>query len=172
MRTKCGLWWTCPMIDKPQKINGSSRGRQTLIVVLLSTKLVLSQKGFRQVQGVDYVKTFSLVVMLKSVRIMLAIATFYDYETKLRLKLPQLRQLSQRRCQTSGHHTIQTTFPICITRCLDKIQKSRIINPGSIYSTRKVGGLGPRNLITCHDKSGRTSCSISCTTSRKLRKCG
>ena len=42
--------------------------------------LDLSQKGFRQVQGVDYNEIFSLVAMLKSVRIMLAIATFYDYE--------------------------------------------------------------------------------------------
>ena len=48
--------------------------------MLLSTKLELSQKGFRQVQGVDYDETFSPVAMLKSVRIMLAIATFYDYE--------------------------------------------------------------------------------------------
>ena len=39
--------------------------------------LELSQKGFRQVQGVDYDEIFSLVVMLKSVRIMLAIAAFY-----------------------------------------------------------------------------------------------
>ena len=46
--------------------------------MLLSTKLELSQKGFRQVQGVDYDKIFSLVAMLKSVRIMLAIATFYE----------------------------------------------------------------------------------------------
>ena len=37
-------------------------------------------KGFRQVQGVDYDEIFSLVAMLKSVRIMLAIAAFYDYE--------------------------------------------------------------------------------------------
>ena len=37
-------------------------------------------KTFRQVQGVDYDKIFSLVAMLKSIRIMLAIATFYDYE--------------------------------------------------------------------------------------------
>ena len=37
-------------------------------------------KGFRQVQGVDYDEFFSLVAMLKSVRIMLAIAAFYDYE--------------------------------------------------------------------------------------------
>ena len=51
-----------------------------LIVMLVSTKLDLSQKGFRQVQGVDYDEIFSLVSMLKSVRIMLAIATFYDYE--------------------------------------------------------------------------------------------
>ena len=40
----------------------------------------LSQKVFRQVQGVEYNEIFSLVSMLKSVRIMLAIATFYDYE--------------------------------------------------------------------------------------------
>ena len=49
-----------------------------LIVVLLSTKLDLSQKVFRQVQGVEYNKIFSIVSMLKSVRIMLAIATFYE----------------------------------------------------------------------------------------------
>ena len=48
------------------------------MVVLLSTKLDLSQKGFRQVQGVDYNEIFSTVAMLKSVRIMLAIATFYE----------------------------------------------------------------------------------------------
>jgi hypothetical protein len=48
--------------------------------MLLSTKLDLLRKGFRQVQGVDYDETFSPVAMLKSVRIMLAIATFYDYE--------------------------------------------------------------------------------------------
>ena len=48
--------------------------------MLLSTKLELSQKGFRQLQGVDYDESFSLVSMLKSVRIMLAIAAFYDYE--------------------------------------------------------------------------------------------
>ena len=46
--------------------------------MLLSTKLELSQKGFRQVQGVDYDENFSLVSMLKSVRIMLAIAAFYE----------------------------------------------------------------------------------------------
>ena len=48
--------------------------------MLLSTKLDLSQKVFQQVQGIDYDETFSPVAMLKSVRIMLAIAAFYDYE--------------------------------------------------------------------------------------------
>src|SRR6266536_136782 len=80
MRTKYGLWWTCPMIGKPLRINGSSRGRRTLIVVLLSTKLELSQKVFDKVQSFDYDEIFSLISMLKSVRIMLAIAAFYDYE--------------------------------------------------------------------------------------------
>ena len=66
------------MIGEPLRLNGSSRGIRTLIVVLLSTKLELSQKGFRQVQGIDYDESFSLVSMLKSVRIMLAIAAFYE----------------------------------------------------------------------------------------------
>ena len=35
---------------------------------------------FRQIQGVDYDETFSPVAMLKSIRIMLAIAACYDYE--------------------------------------------------------------------------------------------
>ncbi|OMO97034.1 hypothetical protein CCACVL1_04694 [Corchorus capsularis] len=37
-------------------------------------------KGFRQIHGVDYDETFSPVAMLKSIRILLAIAAFYDYE--------------------------------------------------------------------------------------------
>src|SRR3954467_8592422 len=35
-------------------------------------------KGFRQVQSVDYDESFSLVSMLKFVRLMLAIAAFYE----------------------------------------------------------------------------------------------
>ena len=41
-------------------------------------KARLVAKGFRQVQGVEYDEIFSLISMLKSVRIMLAIATFYE----------------------------------------------------------------------------------------------
>ena len=43
-------------------------------------KARLVAKGFRQVQGVDYDETLSPVAMHKFVRIMLAIATFHDYE--------------------------------------------------------------------------------------------
>jgi len=40
----------------------------------------LVAKGFRHVQVVDYDETFSPVAMFKSVRIILAIATYFDYE--------------------------------------------------------------------------------------------
>ena len=45
-----------------------------------SIKLDLSQKVFRQDQGVDYDETFSPVAMLKSVQIIIAIAAYFDYE--------------------------------------------------------------------------------------------
>ncbi|KAK8972762.1 hypothetical protein V6N11_055125 [Hibiscus sabdariffa] len=40
----------------------------------------LVTKGFRQIHGVDYDETFSPVAMFKSIRILLAIAAFHDYE--------------------------------------------------------------------------------------------
>ena len=61
--------------------------------MLLSTKLDLSQKVFRQVQGVEYDEIFSLVWMLKSVRIMLAIAAFYEIWQKWISKLQSLMDL-------------------------------------------------------------------------------
>ncbi|KAJ4744212.1 Transposon Ty1-GR1 Gag-Pol polyprotein [Rhynchospora pubera] len=43
-------------------------------------KARLVAKGYKQIHGIDYEETFSPVVMFKSIRIMLAIAAFYDYE--------------------------------------------------------------------------------------------
>ena len=43
-------------------------------------KARLVAKGFRQKHGIDYDETFSPVAMLKSIRIMLAIAAYHDYE--------------------------------------------------------------------------------------------
>ncbi|KAL8099752.1 hypothetical protein AgCh_032122 [Apium graveolens] len=40
----------------------------------------LVAKGFKQIHGIDYDETFSLVAMVKSIRILLAIAAFLDYE--------------------------------------------------------------------------------------------
>ena len=40
----------------------------------------LVAKGFKQVHGIDYDETFSPVAMIKSIRILLAIAAYHDYE--------------------------------------------------------------------------------------------
>ena len=71
--------WT--LVDLPNdrqaiEINGSLRRRRTWTVMLPSMKLDLWQRVFSQVQGVDYDEFFSSVAMLRSVGIMLALATF------------------------------------------------------------------------------------------------
>ncbi|GKE28529.1 retrotransposon protein, putative, ty1-copia subclass, partial [Tanacetum coccineum] len=37
-------------------------------------------KGFTQTPGIDYEETFSLVADIRAIRILIAIAVFYDYE--------------------------------------------------------------------------------------------
>ncbi|GJU28947.1 putative retrotransposon ty1-copia subclass protein [Tanacetum coccineum] len=43
-------------------------------------KARLVAKGFTQTSGIDYEETFSLVVDIRAIRILIAIATFYDYK--------------------------------------------------------------------------------------------
>ncbi|KAJ8766289.1 hypothetical protein K2173_022348 [Erythroxylum novogranatense] len=47
---------------------------------VITYKATLVAKGFRQRQGIDYDETLTRCAMLKSIRILLAIATHYDYE--------------------------------------------------------------------------------------------
>ena len=47
-------------------------------VITYKTRLVA--KGYHQRQGMDYEETFSLLDMLKSIRILLVIVAHYDYE--------------------------------------------------------------------------------------------
>jgi hypothetical protein len=43
-------------------------------------KARLVVKGFKQIHGINYDKTFSPIVMLKSVQILLTIAAYFDYK--------------------------------------------------------------------------------------------
>ena len=80
MKTKYGLWLLADdrraienkwIFKKKTDADGN--------VTIYKARIVA--KCFRQVQGVEYDEIFSLVSMLKkSVRIMLAVAAFYDYE--------------------------------------------------------------------------------------------
>ena len=47
-------------------------------IVVYKARLVA--KGFKKVHGIEYDETFSPMAMLKSIRIILAIASYYDYE--------------------------------------------------------------------------------------------
>ena len=75
----------CTLVDPPKGIKTLrcmwvSKKNTDMEGNVITHNVRLVAKGFRQRQGVDYDETFSLVAMLKSIRIVLAVATHYDYE--------------------------------------------------------------------------------------------
>jgi len=65
---------------KPIVVNGFTRKKIEADGKVETYKARLVAKGYRQQEGIDYDETFSPVAMLKSIRILLAIAAYYDYE--------------------------------------------------------------------------------------------
>ena len=74
------VWTLIDLLDDRQAIENKwifkRKTNADSSVTIYKARIVA--KCSRQVQGVDYDEIFSLVAMLKSVRIMLAIATFYE----------------------------------------------------------------------------------------------
>ncbi|GJY52604.1 retrotransposon protein, putative, ty1-copia subclass [Tanacetum coccineum] len=58
----------------------------------------LVAKGFTRTYGVDYEETFSPIAGIRAIRILIAIAAFYDYEIwKMDVKLPSSMDISLKR---------------------------------------------------------------------------
>ena len=79
MKTKYGLWKYYLKGERPFSTHGSFKRKTDADGNVTVYKARLVAKGFSQVQGIDYDETFSPIVMIKSVKIMLAIAAFFDY---------------------------------------------------------------------------------------------
>ena len=76
------VWTLVDLLDDRQTIENKwifkkKTGADSSITIY---KAWIVTKGFQQVQDVDYNDIFSLIAMLKSVWIMLALAAFYNYE--------------------------------------------------------------------------------------------
>ena len=109
-----------------------------MMVISLSTKFDLLQKVFDKVQGVDYDETFSPIAMLKSVRIMLAIVGFFNYEIwKMDVKIAFLNGFLKEEfymMQPEGFVDPENADKVC------KLQRS-------IYGLVQASGVGINALI-------------------------
>ena len=75
-----GLSWSTWRDKTHQAQNEFLKKKTDMNGNVQSFKGRLVAKGFRQIHGINYDETFSPVAMLKSIRILLAIVAFYDYE--------------------------------------------------------------------------------------------
>ena len=75
--------WT--LIDPPERVKPIGckwvfKKKTDMDGKVSTFKARLVAKGFKQIHGIDYDETFSPVAMLKSIRILLAIAAYHNYE--------------------------------------------------------------------------------------------
>ncbi|GKF54850.1 retrotransposon protein, putative, ty1-copia subclass, partial [Tanacetum coccineum] len=73
--------WLVAMNEEMQSINDNKVWK--LVVLPPNAKVVktrLVAKGFTQTYGVDYEETFSPVADIRAIRILIAIAAYYEYE--------------------------------------------------------------------------------------------
>ena len=61
-------------------VNGSTKKNISTDGKVETCKAKLVVKDYNQCEGIDYHDTFSPVVMLKSIRTLLAIVAYYDYK--------------------------------------------------------------------------------------------
>ncbi|KAA0052299.1 retrotransposon protein, putative, Ty1-copia subclass [Cucumis melo var. makuwa] len=67
-------------VDKDQWVKVMNLEMESMYFNLVWELVDLPEEGIPKGKRVDYEETFSLIAMLKSIRILLSIATFYDYE--------------------------------------------------------------------------------------------
>ena len=75
----------CILVDLPQGIKPIGckwvyKRKRGVDGMVEKYKARLVAKGYSQKLGFDYEETFSLVAMIKSIKILLSIAAYYDYE--------------------------------------------------------------------------------------------
>ncbi|GJZ53789.1 retrotransposon protein, putative, ty1-copia subclass [Tanacetum coccineum] len=101
-------------------------------------KACLVAKGYTQTYGVDYGKTFSPVAVIRGIRILLAIAAFYDYEIwQMDIKTAFLNcHLSEDvyMVQTEGFVDPNHPNKVCKLQC-------------SIYGLKQASGVGIKGLM-------------------------
>ena len=73
------------LVDLPEEVKSIGckwiyKRKRDLVGKVQTFKARLVGKGYTQREGVDYEETFSLIAMLKSIRIHLTTSTFYEYE--------------------------------------------------------------------------------------------